>query len=164
MLKPILHAMVEDMLVQAGQEELTASNFYLYLQWQCERLGYYGAAKMFAGESEDERKHFNILARYFNDRGCTIRIPQVPEQDTVVASLRDAIESAYAVELALEMKYQEWYSFALQRDVTTAQFLLQFVEIQRTSVGEFSDWLVRIDSVGDDKAGLLIIDNEMGKD
>jgi ferritin len=46
--------------------------------------------------------------------------------------------------------------------VTTQQFLLQFLETQRKSVGEYGDLLSRLAIVADDKCGLIIIDQELG--
>jgi ferritin len=42
------------------------------------------------------------------------------------------------------------------------QFLLQFLEFQRKSVGEYGDLLARIQLVDQDKAGMLLIDQELG--
>jgi ferritin len=56
--------------------------------------------------------------------------------------------------------YQDWY-----RGITcviTQQFLLQFLEIQRKSVGEYGDLLTRLKIVQDDAAGQLMIDKELG--
>ena len=44
----------------------------------------------------------------------------------------------------------------------TAHFLLQFLEIQRKSIGEYGDWLSRLELAGDDKCAILIIDKELG--
>jgi len=40
--------------------------------------------------------------------------------------------------------------------------LLQIMELQRTSVGEYGDLLARIQLVDGDKAGMLLIDQELG--
>ena len=45
----------------------------------------------------------------------------------------------------------------------TQQFLLQFLAIQRKSVGEFGDLLARIGLVKGDNAGILQIDKELGE-
>jgi ferritin len=45
----------------------------------------------------------------------------------------------------------------------TAQFLLQFLEIQRKSIGEYGDLLARLQIADDNAAALLMIDNELGQ-
>jgi ferritin len=46
--------------------------------------------------------------------------------------------------------------------VTTQQFLLQFLELQRKSVGEYGDLMSRLMIVKGDRCGLIIIDQELG--
>jgi ferritin len=60
-------------------------------------------------------------------------------------------------------KYAKWHQSLLPKDCFTAQFLLQFLEIQRLSIGEYADWLQRLMLVGDDKCGVLMIDRELGE-
>mgnify|MGYP002144910621 CR=1 FL=1 len=77
----------------------------------------------------------------------------------------DALRIAYETELNLLNQYIEFYEKAEDEymDCITAQFLLQFIEIQRKAVGEYGDWLARIELAKDDACGLLFIDAEMGK-
>ena len=79
-----------------------------------------------------------------------------------VKTLSDAIELGYETELDLYNSYKEWYGQAA-KDPVVQQFLLQFLEIQRTSVGEYGDLLARIQLVDGDKAGMLLIDQELGE-
>ena len=78
-----------------------------------------------------------------------------------IKTLSDAIETGYETELQLYNDYKKWYGQASD-DPVVQQFLLQFLEIQRTSVGEYGDLLARIQLVDQDKAGMLLIDQELG--
>ena len=78
-----------------------------------------------------------------------------------VKSFSDAMELAYETELELYNNYKDWYSQS-SSDPVVQQFLLQFLELQRTSVGEYGDLLARIQLVDGDKAGMLLIDQELG--
>jgi ferritin len=78
-----------------------------------------------------------------------------------VKSFSDAMELAYETELELYKNYKDYYSQA-SSDPVVQQFLLQFLELQRTSVGEYGDLLARIQLVDGDKAGMLLIDQELG--
>jgi ferritin len=71
------------------------------------------------------------------------------------------VTAAYDIEAELGTKYEDWYKKSY--NVTTQQFLLQYIEKQRVSVGEFGDLLARLELVKDDSAGILMIDAEMGK-
>jgi ferritin len=49
------------------------------------------------------------------------------------------------------------------KDCVTAQFLLQFIEIQRKAVGEVKDILSLLNIAKDNSAALLEIDEKLGK-
>lgn len=155
----LLAANVAANLNEAIAAELFASNLYKHVANQLQRLGYFGAAKFFRGESADELEHYQRLADYFNDRGGVADVPAVPAMTETIGGLLDAVRTAFDTERTLGEDYERWYAEA---DVTTQQFLLQFIEIQRKSVGEFGDLLARLDRAAADPAAFLLIDAEMG--
>ena len=156
----LLDKATEDMLNKAVQSELYASHLYKHVSNQMQRIGYFGAQKFFAGESADELTHYQKIADYMNDRGTSAQIPALEACDESPAGLVDALELGYETELQLMGDYEGWYR---ECDcVTTQQFLLQFLEIQRKSVGEYGDLLSRTALAGDDRCGLLLIDQELG--
>lgn len=163
MLKSLIDPAMEVLLEGAVFQELHASHTYKHLANQCQRIGLFGAAKFFRSESEEELKHYQKLADYINDRGSVAHLPDVPAIEAKVASLKDALAVAYEKEVSLGKLYENWYSTALTNDITTAQFLLQFVEIQRTSVGEYGDLISRLALAGDNPAAVLMIDTELGE-
>ena len=147
-------------LNKAVQSELYASHLYKHIANQCQRLGFFGAQKFFAGESSGEVGHYQLIADYMNDRGATAKVPALEACDEVVTSLADALELGYETELQLMRDYEKWYREC--KCVTTQQFLLQFLETQRKSVGEFGDLVTRLNLVGNDRCGLIVIDQELG--
>jgi ferritin len=89
------------------------------------------------------------------------KVPLVEAMTESIKTLSDAVELGYETELELYNSYKDWYSQA-SSDPVVQQFLLQFLELQRTSVGEYGDLLARIQLVDQDKAGMLLIDQELG--
>jgi ferritin len=162
MLKKLISHTSELVLQQAIKEELYASSLYKHLANQCQRLGLFGAAKYFKSESNDEIEHYQEIANYLNDRGSVAEVPAIEGIDVSVKSLKDAIISAYDAEVELGNRYAKWYSSLLSADPFTAQFLLQYIERQRKSIGEYGDWISRIELAGDDQCAILIIDKELG--
>ena len=140
-------------------QELTASNMYRNLSIQCLGLGYFGASKFFNNEADDELKHFNIHVDYLNKRGCNAPVPQITEQTKEIKSLLEALTIAYKAEYQLGELYTKWWGLV---SVPTKIHLQQYIEIQTSSIGEYGDWLARIDLVKDDPCGILLIDKEMG--
>jgi ferritin len=160
-LKNQLSPEIEAILADAVHAELFASHLYKHVANQLQRLGYFGAQKFFLSESQDELGHYQRHVDYVNDRGGVAALPGLADVTDTVASLRDALELAYDTELTLQSNYADWYG---QVDVITQQHLLQFIEIQRKSVGEYGDLIARLDRVEDDPCGVLMIDQELGKD
>lgn len=152
----------EDALLnEAVGAELYASHLYRHIANQMQRLGYFGAQKFFHGESDDELTHYQRVVDYMNDRGTVAKVPAIEAMDESIASMRDAIQSAFDTELQLGRDYEAWYKKC--DSVTTQQFLLQFLEIQRKSVGEYGDLLARLERCGTDNAALLMLDKEMSE-
>lgn len=150
---------VENILNDAVRAELFASHLYKHVANQLQRLGYFGAQKFFASESADELEHYQRHVDYINDRGSVAETPPLPRASETIESLRDALQLAYDTELGLQNDYAIWYT---ESDVITQQHLLQFLEIQRKSVGEYGDLIARLDRVEGDACGVLLIDQEMG--
>lgn len=161
MTRNFLKPETEAMLNKAIHSELFASNLYKNLANQMQRLGFFGAQKYFAGESSSELEHYQKLVDYINDRGSVATVPMIEMMKDKPAGLYDAIEIAFDTEVQLMEDYAKWYTAC--ECVITKQFLLQFLEIQRASVGEYGDLLARLDIAGDDNCALLIIDKELGE-
>jgi ferritin len=156
----LLSTEAQAVIADAVHAELWASHLYKHIANHMQRLGYFGAQKWFAKESADELTHYQGHVDFVNDMGGAVNLPALQEVADTPASLRDALQLAYDTELALMGDYTAWYAAV---DAITQQHLLQYVEIQRKSVGEYGDWLARLDRVGDDLCGVLIIDKELGE-
>jgi ferritin len=159
--KMIISADCKKMLDEAVHSELYASNLYKHIANQLQRIGYFGATKFFLKESADELEHYQRHVEFQNDVGTVAKVPMIEAMNDTIETLSDAIETGYETELELLQNYQDWYRQAAD-DPIVQQFLLQFLEIQRTSVGEYGDLLARIQLVDQDKAGMLLIDQELG--
>jgi ferritin len=156
----LLDKPTEDMLNKAVHAELYASHLYRHVSNQMQRVGFFGTQKFFAGESADELKHYQLIADYMNDRGTSAKVPALEACTEVVTDIVDAIKLGYETELQLMRDYEKWYREC--KCVTTQQFMLQFLETQRKSVGEYGDLMSRLGLVSGDKAGMLMMDQELG--
>lgn len=157
----IISANLKAALDEAVHAELYASNLYKHIANQLQRLGYFGAQKFFLKESASELEHYQLHVNFQNDVGTVAKVPMIEAMNESIKTLSDAIELGYETELELYENYKDWYEQA-STDPVVQQFLLQFLELQRTSVGEYGDLLARIQLVDQDKAGMLLIDQELG--
>ena len=158
----IISANLKAVLDEAVHAELYAANLYKHIANQLQRLGYFGAQKFFLKESASELEHYQLHADFQNDVGTVAKVPSIEAMTEPIKSFSDAIELGYETELELYENYKDWYEQA-SGDPVVQQFLLQFLELQRTSVGEYGDLLARIQLVDQDKAGMLLIDQELGE-
>ena len=157
----IISANLKAVLDEAVHAELYAANLYKHIANQLQRLGYFGAQKFFLKESASELEHYQLHVNFQNDVGTVAKVPSIEAMNEPIKSFSDAIELGYETELELYENYKDWYEQA-SGDPVVQQFLLQFLELQRTSVGEYGDLLARIQLVDQDKAGMLLIDQELG--
>ena len=157
----IISANLKAVLDEAIHAELYAANLYKHIANQLQRLGYFGAQKFFLKESASELEHYQLHVDFQNDVGTVAKVPSIEAMNEPIKSFSDAIELGYETELELYENYKDWYEQA-SGDPVVQQFLLQFLELQRTSVGEYGDLLARIQLVDQDKAGMLLIDQELG--
>jgi ferritin len=156
----LLDRFTEDMLNKAVHAELYASHLYRHVSNQMQRVGFFGTQKFFAKEASSELEHYQLIVDYMNDRGTMALVPALEACTEVAIDIGQAIKLGYETELQLMRDYEKWYREC--KCVTTQQFLLQFLEFQRKSVGEYGDLLARLGLVSGDKAGMLLIDQELG--
>lgn len=163
--KSLLSQQAEEIINKGISLELYASNLYLHLSNHCNRIGYFGASKFFKDESADEVTHYQKHADFMNDMGSVANIPSVPsmaEDIGYVQTLKDAVTHAYDLEFELFKQYSKMFQEC--NDPVVKQYLLQFLEIQRTSVGEFGDYLSMLDRAGDNAAAIIMVSDYMGED
>jgi ferritin len=158
----LLKPEVKVLLNKSIASELYASNLYKHLAAQMQRAGYFGTQKFFEKESADELNHYYILRDYLNDMGDMADMPQVDAIMDVALGIGSALQIAYDTERTLLFQYQEIYESVEDdmSDCITAQFLLQFLEIQRKAVGEFGDLISRFEKNPSD---VFLFDTFMGK-
>lgn len=160
--KMMISQELKNALDDAVHSELYASQLYKHVANQLQRLGWFGGQKFFANESADELTHYQKIVDFQNDVGTVAKVPMIEAMTDPIADLVSAVELGYETEVELYNDYKRWYGMAATNDPVVAQFLLQFLEIQRTSVGEYGDLLARLKLAEGDKAALLLIDQEMG--
>lgn len=162
-MKSLLKKEVKGMLDEAIKHELYAHLLYANVANYMQSVGFFGAQKYFLSESADEFTHYQKLVDYINDRGDVASIGYILKMDDAPKSLLESFEIALEAETDLEQFYVKIYEKSEEMgDCITAQFLLQFMEIQRKAVGEIKDMLSIISICGDNSAALLELDEKLG--
>jgi ferritin len=122
---------------------LYQSHLWNHIANQLQRLGLFGTQKYFLKEAAEELTHYTIIVNFMNDMGDIADMPAIEAIKDKVNSIGDALEIAYETELDVYNFYKKMYQDVERQDVSVAQFLLQFIEIQRKAVGAYGDLLAK---------------------
>ena len=141
--KSLLSPSMKKGMQEAVYIELYQSNLWKSLANQLQRLGYFGSQKYFLAESAEELTHYQIHVEFMNDMGDCADLPKIDAVTDKVTDIGDALEIGYNIEMDVYKQYKDFYKKAEDEDVSVAQYLLQFVEIQRKAVGHYGDLLAK---------------------
>jgi len=143
MLKSLLSKDMKESMQDAVQVELQQASLWKSLANQMQRLGYFGSQKYFLAESAEELSHYQMHVEFMNDMGDCADLPKIDAINDKVKTIGDALEIGYEIELDVYNQYKEFYEKSTSEDVVVAQYLLQFLEIQRKAVGHYGDLLAK---------------------
>jgi ferritin len=142
-LKSLLSPAMKKGMQDAVYVELYQSNLWKSLANQLQRLGLFGSQKYFLAESAEELIHYQMHVEFMNDMGDCADLPKIDAVTDKVTDIGDALEIGYNTELDVYNQYKDFYEKAADEDVSVAQYILQFIEIQRKAVGHYGDLLAK---------------------
>jgi ferritin len=142
-LKSLLSPAMKKGMQDAVYVELYQSNLWKSLANQLQRLGLFGSQKYFLAESAEELTHYQMHVEFMNDMGDCADLPKIDAVTDKVTDIGDALEIGYNTELDVYNQYKDFYEKAADEDVSVAQYILQFIEIQRKAVGHYGDLLAK---------------------
>lgn len=143
MLKSLLSASMRSGLNKAIYHELYQSHLWNHCGNKLQRVGLFGAQKYFLKEAAEELTHYTMIVNFMNDMGDCADMPEIESIKEKVESIGDALEIGYETELDVYNFYKKLYEEAEDEDCVVAQFLLQFMQIQREAVGTYGDLLAK---------------------
>jgi len=141
--KSLLSPSMKKGMQEAVYIELYQSNLWKSLANQLQKLGYFGSQKYFLAESAEELTHYQMHVDFMNDMGDCADLPKIDAVTDKVTDIGGALEVGYNIEMDVYKQYKDFYKKAEDEDVSVAQYLLQFVEIQRKAVGHYGDLLAK---------------------
>lgn len=145
------------------QEELS-SRIYRAMSAYLDISGFTGAAKLWMDYSEEEQEHANEFFDYLLKLNVCPNVPALLVQPKSFSGLRDVVQKSLEHELVVTNQINTLASEAMKAgDFMTMQLAQKFLNEQIEELNKVRTWADRIEIVGEDKCGLLIIDQEMGK-
>lgn len=160
----MLNVKLESTLNDQLHSELYSAHLYLSMAayFESENLG--GFAHWMRVQYREELSHAMRLFDYINNRNGRVVVPAIEQPPTEFASAQAAMEKTLEHERGVTAKLENLYREAqAQNDYATHVMLEWFIEEQveeEKSAGEIVEKLQRI---GDDVTGLLILDARLAE-
>ena len=159
MLNPELEAALN---VQLGAE-LYSSHLYLAMSAYCESVNLPGAASWFRLQANEEREHGLKFFTYIADRGGRVSLGPIGAPATQFATALDAFEQTLLHEREVTAGIDRLYGMAVaQGDYASQAFLQWFVQEQVEEEKSATEIVQTLATVGDNPAGLYMLDRELG--
>jgi ferritin len=159
--------MIKDKVLKALNkqlnEELYSSYAYLAMSAHFSSLSFEGFAHWFRMQSQEEYGHAMKILDYILARDGKVSLMKVDPPKAVWKNALQVFKETYDQEVSVSKSINEIVDLALtEKDYATNNFMQWFVSEQVEEESTASTLLDRINLVGDDKNGLLLLDKELG--
>ncbi len=148
------------------KHEFYSSYLYLSMASYFENIPLEGFAKWFRKQSKEEQEHGMKIYNYLMDRNMNADLQAIdkPPAPAAFKSIEDIFKQALEHEKKVTHWIYEIYELAVkEKDHATHVFLEWFITEQVEEEKNANDNLDQIVFIGDDKAALLIIDQNFSK-
>lgn len=145
------------------QQEELSSRIYLSMSMYLNNEGYTGAAALWKKYSDEEMVHANWSREYLLAMGVTPETPVLEAQPTSYAGLPEIIRKSYDHEIVVTKQIKEMASETLKKgDHMLYELCLKYLKEQVEEHDKTQTWLDKLNTFGEDKVALRLLDNEMG--
>lgn len=139
-------------------DEYTAHYFYRNAANWCKGVNFTKAASFFEEEASSELEHAKGLQDYLTQWNVSPEIPAAPTKHDF-SGLVEMINKSYDLEYGLLLKYSEDQKSIFNIHPATFNFIQGYVNIQNSSVSEYSDLLNAIELINkDNKLDILFFE------
>lgn len=158
---------LNDTLAKAVSEQITleleSSLAYLQLAIALDDADLSGMASWMRIQADEERTHADKFIAHATDRGNRPQIGDIAAPADPGPAVVAAFEAALAHEQRVSESIRALYRLAMaEGDIDSLPLLSWFVEEQVEEESTISEILGRLRLIGDDGAGLLRLDEELG--
>jgi len=153
---------VEKALNEQIIKEEHSSRLYVAMASWCERNGFPGATSWLYAQAEEERMHMLKLVHYLNDRGGHALMDKLEAPANTYKSLKDIFQQVLKHEEFISASINEIYAVSQkEKDFTTANFLLWYINEQIEEESNARNILDQINLTGTEKGGQFLMDKEL---
>ncbi len=155
---------IEGALNQQLNAELYSSYLYLSMSAYFQSINLPGFANWMRVQAQEELVHAMKFYDFINERGGRVMLQEVKAPPTEWSSPHDVFENAYKHEQKVTGLINDLVNLAVgERDHATNIFLQWFVTEQVEEEASADEVVQKLKLVGDDNAGLFMLDGEMGQ-
>jgi ferritin len=153
---------MQDALNGQITKEFYASQLYLAMSAHFEMLNLNGFAHWMRVQSDEEREHALKLFDFILERGGSVELGAIEQPPSEFGAPVEIFQQSLADERRVTGWINELYSRASsENDYASQVFLQWFVDEQVEEEANATEMIDRLTMAGDNKAALLMLDNEL---
>lgn len=145
------------------QQEEESSRLYLSMSMWLNNEGYTGAAKLWQKYADEEMTHAGWAREYLLAMGVTPAVPVLAVQPTTFSGLPQIIRDSYEHEIVVTKQIKVMATGALREgDHMLYELCMRYLKEQVEEHDKTQTWLDKLNTFGEDKIALRMLDEEMG--
>jgi ferritin len=150
------------LLNEQVKKEFYSSYLYLSMLAYFEEQNLKGFANFFRVQVQEERDHAMMFFKYISHVQGTVKLQQIDQPDMIFNSPLEVFKEAYNHELFVTKSIYSIVDLSLEeRDHKTNVFLQWFVNEQAEEESSMDDNIKKLELIGDDIRGILMLDSEL---
>lgn len=155
---------MQDALNEQVNKEFYSAYLYLAMSAYCNTIGLPGFSNWMRQQYEEEIMHVTKMYDYILDQGSQIHLKQIDEPAKEFGTPLEIFEETLKHEQFVTGCINELMGKAVdERDYATQTFLQWYVTEQIEEEANVNDILAPLRMVGDDKGGLMMIDQQLAQ-
>jgi ferritin len=155
---------MESALNEQVNKEFYSAYMYLAMSAYCITIGLPGFAHWMRTQYEEENMHVTKMYDYILDQGGEVHLKTIEEPGKEYGTPLQIFEKTLEHEQFVTRSINELMSMAVEeKDYATQTFLQWYVTEQVEEEANVNDILAPLRMVGDDKSGLMMIDQQLAQ-
>ncbi len=155
---------MQDALNEQMNKEFYSAYLYLAMSAYCNTIGLPGFSNWMRQQYEEETLHVTKMYDYILDQGGKVHLKKIEEPPKEFGTPLEIFEETLQHEQFVTGCINELMGMAFdERDYATQTFLQWYVTEQVEEEANVNDILAPLRMVGDDKGGLMMIDQQLAQ-
>ncbi len=159
----MISAKMQDALNEQVNKEFYSAYMYLAMSAYCNTSGLPGFANWMRMQYEEEILHVTKMYDYILDQGGVVKLKAIEQPPVEYGSPLEIFEKTLEHERFVTRLINSLMELAVdEKDFATQTFLQWYVTEQVEEESNVNDILAPLRMVGEDKGGLMMIDQQLG--